>query len=431
MRFIHFSSKGTLAKLKKWQQSLSSQSDVQSAVSQILAGVRRDGEKAVLELTEKFDGVRLSPKKIRVTAAEMEKGWSAISPTERSAIRHAKQAIREFHKKSLPKSWSEKNADGILIGEKFDPIRRAGLYVPGGQVPLVSTVLMTAIPAQVAGVPEIIVSTPPQKDGSISNGLLAAFHTLGLKEVYRMGGAQAIAAMVYGTSKIRPVDFVAGPGNAFVMEAKRQVYGHAGIDLLPGPSEVMIIADEGADPGCLAADLIAQAEHGTGKEKTYLTVPSKDLFDNVSRAIEEQLPDRKHQVAIRSVLKDRTMVVVCQSLDDAVACANVLAPEHLELQVAAGKLKDLTRSIYTAGAILEGYQTPTVLGDFIAGPSHTLPTDGTGRFSGGLQVTNFLRRTSRVRSNRKANLSVEKTVRAFAEMEKLDGHYHSLQRRCQ
>jgi len=429
VRVVHYTSNRSLERLKKLQRSWCTQSDVQDSVTHILQEIRQNGEVALLASTKKFDGVRLQSRQLVVSREEMKAGWEALTSKERQAIRHASRSIRDFHKESLPKSWSRKNKDGILVGEKFDPIERVGLYVPGGQVPLVSTVLMTAIPAQVAGVSQIVLCTPPQKDSSISNGLLAAFHYLGLSEVFRAGGAQAIAAMAYGTKSIQSVDFIAGPGNAYVMEAKRQIYGLVGVDLLPGPSEVMVIADEGANPGNIAADLLSQAEHGTGKEKLYLTVPTLELLAEVESAIAKQLPVRSHGEAIRTILKDRAVAIICPDLEQAAKCANLLAPEHLELQVENQKINQLTRQIHTAGAILEGYHTPTVLGDFIGGPSHTLPTDGTGRFSGGLQVSHFLRRTSRVRSNPAANKKVEPTVRAFAEMERLDGHHYSLHRR--
>jgi len=399
------------------------------AVRPILEKIRAEGDGAVLDFTARFDGVRLRRSELRVGADEMESGWRNVSPASRKAIRSAVRSIRDYHRKCLPRDWTGKSPDGLSVGERFHPLRRVGLYVPGGRVPLVSTVLMTVVPAQVAGVGGIAVCTPPQADGSVSDGLLAAFHALGLSEVYRVGGAQAIGAMAFGTRTIPSVDLVAGPGNAYVMEAKRQVYGTVGVDLLPGPSEVMVIADGAADPSLVALDLLSQAEHGTGKEKLYLAVPDQPTWDRVRAEINASLEEIPGSGTMAEIVRSRMLVGICADEDATVAFANEVAPEHLELQVASGSITRLTRRITTAGAILQGYDTPTVLGDFVAGPSHTLPTDGTGRFSGGLQVIDFMRRTSVVRSNAPANRRVLPTVEAFGEMESLPVHASSLQRR--
>ena len=399
------------------------------AVRPILEKIRAEGDGAVLDFTARFDGVRLRRSKLRVGADEMERGWRNVSPASRKAIRSAVRSIRAYHRKCLPRDWTGKSPDGLSVGERFYPLRRVGLYVPGGRVPLVSTVLMTVVPAQVAGVGGVAVCTPPQADGSVSDGLLAAFHALGLSEVYRVGGAQAIGAMAFGTRTIPSVDLVAGPGNAYVMEAKRQVYGTVGVDLLPGPSEVMVIADGAADPALVALDLLSQAEHGTGKEKLYLAVPDQPTWDRVRMEIRASLEKTPGSGTMAEIVRSRMLVGICADEDATVAFANEVAPEHLELQVASGSIARLTRRITTAGAILQGYETPTVLGDFVAGPSHTLPTDGTGRFSGGLQVIDFMRRTSVVRSNGPANRRVLPTVEAFGEMESLPVHASSLRRR--
>lgn len=394
----------------------------------VLEAIQESGDEAVLNFTERFDGVRLDRTRLKVKPTEMAAGWKRISSGERKAIRASIRSIRDYHKKCLPRGWSDKNSDGMSVGERYYPLNRVGLYVPGGRVPLVSTVLMTVVPAQVAGVGEIVLCTPPQRDGTVSDGLLAAFYALGLKEVYRVGGAQAIGAMAYGTRTIPAVDMVAGPGNAFVMEAKRQVFGQVGVDLLPGPSEVMVITDEGANPEWVAADLLSQAEHGTGKEKIYLTVPDREFWMKICEELQRQLASIENFETVEKILDSRFLIGVCPEMADAIAFANAVAPEHLELQVKSDKIARLSREITTAGAILQGYETPTVLGDFVAGPSHTLPTDGTGRFSGGLQVIDFMRRASFVRSTRRANQRVLPTVEAFAGMESLPVHAASL--RC-
>ncbi len=429
MKVSRITSAGAAGTVAKFRESVSFSVESAEVVVPILAAVRRSGDAALLELTEKFDGARLKPAQLRVGREEMAGGWKAISPSERRAIRKSVRTIRDFHKRSVPKGWTARTEDGLTVGERFYPIRRAGLYVPGGRVPLVSTVLMTAIPAQAAGVPEVVICTPPSPDGGISAGLLAAFHALGIREVYRAGGAQAVAAMAYGTRTIPPVDLIAGPGNAFVMEAKRQVYGKVGVDLLPGPSEVMVIADAGARPDWVAADLLSQAEHGTGKEKLYLAVTDRESWNAIRKEVRRQLTQMSDGETIQGILDNRFMVGVCADEDATVAFANAVAPEHLELQVAPDRITRLTSRITTAGAILQGYHTPTVLGDFVAGPSHTLPTDGTGRFSGGLQTSTFMRRSSIVRSTASANRKVLPVVGAFSSMESLPVHGDSLERR--
>lgn len=415
--------------VSKFRSGVSFSVESEKIVRPILDAVRLEGDEALVRFTEKFDGPELKVSQLRVTAGEIEQGYRAVGGAERKAIRKASKAIRDFHKKSLPRNWSGKTEEGITVGERFYPIRRAGLYVPGGRVPLVSTVLMTALPALAAGVPEIVVCTPPGPEGRISDGLLAAFRSLGISEVYRIGGAQAIGAMAFGTKTIPAVDMIAGPGNAFVMEAKRQVFGRVGIDLLPGPSEVMVIADSGARADWVAADLLSQAEHGTGKEKIYLSVENRKAWERIQTELELQLGNLSDGSVERKILETRLLVGICQKEDAVIAFANAVAPEHLELQVASGKVGNLTKRITTAGAILQGYKTPTVLGDFVAGPSHTLPTDGTGRFSGGLQAVDFLRRSSLVRSTDAANRSVLPTVEAFSSMESLPIHADSLKRR--
>ncbi|MFP4352070.1 MAG: histidinol dehydrogenase [Puniceicoccaceae bacterium] len=412
-----------------FRRKVSSAVETGDAVRPILERVRAEGDRAVLDFTERFDGARLRRSDLRVGAGEIERGWRNTPPSSRKAIRSAVRSIRDYHRKCLPRDWTGRSPDGLSVGERFHPLRRVGLYVPGGRVPLVSTVLMTAVPAQVAGVGDIVVCTPPQENGAVSDGLLAAFHALGLSEVYRAGGAQAIGAMAFGTRTIPAVDLVAGPGNAYVMEAKRQVYGTVGVDLLPGPSEVMVVADGGADPALVALDLLSQAEHGTGKEKLFLALPDRRTWDRVREEIRAVLDETPGSATMAEVVRSRTLAGICADEDAMVAFANEVAPEHLELHVAPGSITRLTRRITTAGAILQGYATPTVLGDFVAGPSHTLPTDGTGRFSGGLQVVDFMRRTSVVRSNAPANRRVLPAVEAFGEMESLPVHVSSLRRR--
>ena len=400
--------------------------DVSDVVTSVLADVRVRGDSAVLQYTEKFDHARLTALDMRVSPQAIKASVKTLSAADRRAIRESIALVKDFHKKTLPKDWKAKNAQGGIVGERFYPIQRVGLYIPGGNVPLVSTVVMTAVLAKLVKCPQIAVCTPPDADGNIAAGMLAALSMIGIEEVYKVGGVQAVGAMAYGTKTIPAVDKIFGPGNAFVMEAKRQVLGTVGIDLLPGPSEVMIIADSGANPRHVAADLLAQAEHGSGKEIIYLATTSKVLLAKIEKALGQLLPALRHADKCAKVLKDRCLAVTCKNLAQAAEVANYIAPEHLELQVADKSIESLSRQITTAGAILQGYMTPTVLGDFTAGPSHTLPTGRAGRFFSGLQATDFRRRSSTVRYDAKSLGKASVVVETFARLEQLDAHGKSL-----
>ncbi|MFW2479010.1 MAG: histidinol dehydrogenase [Lentimonas sp.] len=412
--------------LRKFCDNTIVSGDVSSVVTSVLADVKARGDKAVLEYTEKFDGAKLSAHSMRVAPAELKAAVKSLAPADRKAIRESIAMVKGFHKKTLPKDWKAKNAQGGIVGERFYPINRVGLYIPGGNVPLVSTVVMTAVLAKLVKCPQIAVCTPPAADGSIAPEMLAALTLCGIDEVYKVGGVQAVGAMAFGTSTVAAVDKIFGPGNAFVMEAKRQVLGTVGIDLLPGPSEVMVITDAGANPRHVAADLLAQAEHGSGKEIIYLASTSKGLVGKIEKAIAKQLPECTHAEKCAKVLKARFLAVVCKNLSQAAEVANYIAPEHLELQVADKSIDALTKQITTAGAILQGYMTPTVLGDFTAGPSHTLPTGRAGRFFSGLQATDFLRRSSILRYDAKSLAKAAPVVETFARLERLDAHGRSL-----
>ncbi|MEM8550506.1 MAG: histidinol dehydrogenase [Verrucomicrobiota bacterium] len=414
--------------IKEREQALENPAIV-TTVKDVLGQIHRRGDAAVRQFTQRFDRADIKPGQLRVDLEELKASVKSLTPARRKAIRESIAGVSAFHKRTVPKNWRAKNSHGATVGEAFYPIARCGLYIPGGQVPLVSTVIMTAIPAKLAGVPEVVVCTPPQADGSVDQGLLAALHLCGVSEVYKVGGIQALGAMAYGTKTIARVDKVYGPGNAYVMEAKRQLFGQVGVDLLPGPSEVLVVADGTAKPVYVAADLLAQAEHGTGKEKIYLIATSNKLIDAVTREIEAQLPHLSRASQIRAVMKKHYTVVKVSNLNQAAEAANLIAAEHLELHVAPKQQEPMVRKITTAGAILIGDQTPTVLGDFVAGPSHTLPTDRTGRFFSGLQVWDFMRRTSLLKYNARSAAKAWPTVKAFGEMEKLDAHSRSLKLR--
>jgi histidinol dehydrogenase len=333
--------------------------------------------------------------------------------------------VLDYNRRGLPVGWMGRNPQGARVGEKYDPLRRVGLYVPGGEVPLVSTVLMTATLAKIAGCPEIAAFTPTRGQGEIAPGLLAALQIAGVTEVYRVGGVQAVGAMAYGTATIPAVDKIFGPGNAYVCEAKRQVFGTVGVDSLPGPSEVMIIADGSADPAYAAADLLAQAEHGSGREKVFLVTLKAGVAEAVEAEIARQLKVLGRSAKIERVLQSGFLIIDADGADFAAAIANQVAPEHLQLMTAPRTARMLTKAITTAGAIFIGNQTPTSLGDFTAGPSHVLPTARAARFSSGLRVADFLRRTSLVEYDRASLRKAVPVVSAFALMERLDAHGRS------
>lgn len=403
--------------------------DIRATVAGIIADVKQRGDRAVLDYTAKFDHAKLSLRQLRVPLAQLEKAAAQLDPAKRRAFAEATKCIVAFHARTLPKGWTAKNPHGAMVGERHHAIRRCGLYIPGGQVPLVSTVLMTALPAKVAGVPALCACTPPGPDGKINPDILAALYLSGVREVYAVGGVQAIAALALGTDTIAPVDKIFGPGNAYVTEAKRQLFGVVGIDLLPGPSEVMIIADRTAQAAWVAADLCAQAEHGSGKEKLYLVTDSEAFATQCLATAQAQSATLTHGDKIRRALTQMVCTILVTKIEDAAEVANLVAPEHLELMVAPTKLRKLSSQITTAGALLLGSHTPTVLGDFTAGPSHTLPTGGTGRFFSGLRVADFLRRTSLVQYDPASLKKAAGVVDAFARMERLDAHGRSLKLR--
>lgn len=405
----------------------SSDESLRSTVSAILQDIRIRGDRAVVEYTEKFDGFKSTPAKLRIGADELKAAEAALTKRQRVAIKKAIRCVKEFHRNGLPKSWTGKNAHGATVGERWYPLERVGIYIPAGNVPLVSTAVMTIPIARLAGVSSFAVFTPAGKDGCISPQMLAGLSLCGATEVYRVGGAQAIAAMAFGTRSIAKVDKIMGPGNAFVAEAQRQVFGAAGIDLLPGPSEAMLIADDEARADWCAADLLAQAEHGSGRERLYFLFRDKGFADTVLREVEAQFPRLKHAKAVRKVWDSRTAFIHYDSLETAIEVANFVAPEHLELHLAKSSQKICIKQIRTAGAILCGHETPTVIGDFTAGPSHTLPTARTGRFFSGLKVTDFMRRSSIVEYTPASLAEARETVAVFSELEDLDAHGRSME----
>jgi len=394
--------------------------EIESRTKAILHDVFVRGDDAVLEFTEKFDGAKLTADQLAVTQAELLTASVKADESLRAAVAEAEKNVAFFAKKSLRKNWQAKNSHGASVGEKFDAFTRVGVYIPGGTAPLVSTALMTITLAKVAGCKEIVVVTPPGKNGAINPAILFAARAAGATEIYRVGGAQAIAALAYGTNKIRRVQKIFGPGNAYVSMAKRLLVGRVAIDLLAGPSDVLILADDTANPKFIAADLLAQAEHGSGHERTWLVTTSVKILKAVEKEIDKQLPKLARREFIQRALNNNGWLILVKTLDDAVALTNQLAPEHCEVMTKnARKVSD---RILTAGAIFLGNFSPTVLGDYVAGPSHVLPTDGAGASFAGLTVDQFQRRTSVVEYNAASLKKTLKSVQKFAEIEGLDAH---------
>ena len=393
----------------------------------ILQDVYTRGDAALLELTERFNGAKLIADQLAVTKAELMAASVRADESLRVAVETTRRNVEFFSRKSLRKNWSAKNAQGAKVGEKFDPFQRVGIYIPGGTAPLVSTALMTVTLAKVAGCPEIVVCTPCGRDGAINPALLYAARSAGATEIYRVGGAQAIAAMAHGTATIRHVQKVFGPGNAYVVAAKRLLFGHVAIDLLPGPSEVLVLADDTANAKFIAADLLAQAEHGSGHERVWLVTTSGSLLREVEREIEQQLPKLSRCEFISRSLANNGWLIQVKTLEQGIELVNQLAPEHCE--VMTRNAAKVSQRIMTAGAIFLGPWSPTVLGDYVAGPSHELPTGGAGASFAGLTVDQFQRRTSVVEYNRAALKKSLAAVQKFAEVEGLDAHGKSAEMR--
>ncbi len=392
----------------------------------IIDAVRRRGDRALVEFTRKFDGVSVSPANLRVSAVELAAAFDAMPHLDRRALELAARRITEFHRHTLEKSFSYRDRYGMRLGQIVRPLDRVGIYVPGGMGAYPSSVLMNAIPARVAGVREIVMVSPSSKAGDHS-AVLAAAAIAGVDEVYRIGGAQAIAALAYGTKTIGPVDKIVGPGNAWVQAAKRMVYGVTDIDKMAGPSEVLIIADEHAHPEWVAADLIAQAEHGSGDESAVLITPSRQLALAVDAAINRALADLPRVATVAKVLAKRGAAILVNDLEEAFALANRIAPEHLELDIVdPARWLKLVKS---AGAVFIGALSPAPLGDYLAGPNHVLPTGGSARFASPLGAYDFLKRTSIIEASPDALKALGPEVARLARMEGFEGHARAMEAR--
>ena len=403
------------------ERSQLTQKDVTGAVNEIIANVRANGDAALVEYAAKFDRVSLTTDGLRVAPEEVEAAYKAVDPALIETMKKSRDNIIAFHEKQLEKTWVDFQSDSAL-GQLVRPIAKVGVYVPGGTAPLSSSVLMNVLPAKVAGVKRIAMCTPPQADGSVNPAMLVAADLCGVKEIYKVGGAQAIAALAFGTETIAPVDKIVGPGNIYVANAKRAVYGYVGIDMVAGPSEVLIIADETANPRYVAADLLSQAEHDKIAAAMLITT-SEALAKSVQEELPRQLAALPRQEIAAASLENNGAILLAEDLDTAFDLANRIAPEHLELSIAdafshIGKVEN-------AGACFVGHYSPEPLGDYFAGPNHVLPTSGTARFFSPLNVEDFLKKTSIVYYSREKLQESYRDIERFALAEYLDAHARS------
>lgn len=417
MRIIRHDQPDYRAQLTTLQRKAAPSPEVEKTVRKIISDIRTRGDSALLKYTAKFGGPKLSADALRVRGKAPE-----VDAKTRKAIAQAHANVRDFALRSLRKNWTAKNAQGVLVGERFDPFQRVGIYVPGGTAPLVSTAIMTVTLAAAAGVPEIVVTTPSDPQGNINPALHYALEYAGATEIYKVGGAQAVAAVAYGTETIAPVLKIFGPGNAYVVEAKRQVFGQVAVDLLPGPSEILVLADSTANPAWIAADLLAQAEHGHGSSVGIVTNSAK-LLTKLPEEIVRQASRLSRQKHLQEVLEQNTFIVLVKNLDQAVELANDFAPEHISISTRDDDA--VAAKIRTSGAIFLGGLSPVAGGDFLAGPSHELPTGGAGKSFSGLTVDQFQRRTSIVRFDERSLAKSLPALETFSEIEGLDAHGYS------
>ena len=394
---------------------------VEEPVRDIIAQVRAKGDEALKRYTKEFDGVDITS--VEVGQGAIDEGFRMADPMLVDILYRASERVAAFHQHQVRNSFLVNEEDGILMGQKIIPLERVGLYVPGGTAAYPSSVIMNCIPAKLAGVKEIVMVTPPGKDGKIPPNILAAARICGVNRVFRVGGAQAIAALAYGTESVPRVDKIVGPGNQFVAEAKKQVFGKVGIDMVAGPSEILVIADGKCDPRIIAADLLSQAEHDKNASAVLVT-DSEALAVAVQAAIEEQLPKLRREEIARASIDTNGKIIVADNLDTAVEIANEIAPEHLE--VCVDQPFDYLDKIKNAGSIFLGRNCPEALGDYFAGPNHTLPTSGTARFSSPLSVDDFVKKTQYTYYTRPALEKAQPTVSIFAKQEGLTAHARSI-----
>jgi histidinol dehydrogenase len=420
MKIISYSSGAFRRELEKLFTRQVCPKGIEESVKKIVEDVRLNGDKAVSKYLLRFDSAELKPDRFPLTDCEIRKAGDQISSDTKKAIDTAIINVSAFSKKRIPKNWKFSPRPGVVLGEKFAPLNRIGAYIPGGTAPLISTSVHTVAIAKCAGVREIVAVTPPNRSGEVHPALLYALSKSGATEIYRLGGVYAIAALAYGTKTIPKVDKIVGPGNAYVTTAKRIVYGDTAIDMVAGPSEIMVIADKSCRPDFIAADMLSQAEHGSGLEQAVLVTDSSELIENVKKQLVSQSASLKRSAPVAKVLANGVFFILVKNISDSAEIANRYAPEHLEIMCL--KADNIASKINAAGAIFIGQWTPEPVGDFIAGPSHVLPTAGTAKYFSGLTVEQFFRRTSILKYDRKSFLKELPYIAKFAEIEGLDAH---------
>lgn len=398
----------------------------EATVREVLQAVRRQGDQALLHYTEEFDRQILRSDELRISSSELDAAYQHVSKDLLEAIQLACRNVEAFHRQRIPRSWVQFEENDVVLGKRYTPVDRAGIYVPGGRAAYPSTVIMNAIPARVAKVPQIVMVTPPGAEKSLNPAVLVAAQEAGIHEIYRVGGAQAIAALAYGTASIPSVDVITGPGNVYVTLAKKMVYGTVGIDSLAGPSEVLVIADSKANPTYVASDLLAQAEHDPMASAILLT-PDSALARQVVSEVKKQLTGHPRSLDTEKAIANYGLVVIVDSLETAVQLSNEFAPEHLELEVE--EPWDLLENIRHAGAIFLGYSTPEAVGDYLAGPNHTLPTSGAARYASPLGVETFMKHSSLIQYSPTALSQVAGAVDLLATAEGLSSHADSVRYR--
>lgn len=395
----------------------------EAAVADILANVKEKGDEALFSYTKEFDKVEVTPETIRVTEAEIEEAYKAVDASLLEVIRKALVNIRSYHEKQRQNSWFTSTENGTMLGQKVTPLNRVGVYVPGGKAVYPSSVLMNIVPAKVAGVPHIVMTTPPGKDGKVNPSTLVAAKEAGADEIYKVGGAQAVGALAYGTASIPKVDKIVGPGNIFVALAKKAVYGHVSIDSIAGPSEILVLADETANAHYVAADLLSQAEHDEMASAILITT-STELAQNVEKEIEGYLKVLSRKEIIEKSLENFGYILIAEDMDEAIEAANEIASEHME--IVTKNAFEVMMKVRNAGAIFIGEYSSEPLGDYFAGPNHVLPTNGTAKFFSALSVDDFIKKSSIVYYSRTALQEIHKDIIQFASSEQLTAHANSI-----
>lgn len=405
------------------KRSPNSYGEFEERVEKIIADIRKGGDEALFSYTKQFDGADINEKNILVTEEEIQTAYEQVDPKLLDVMRKALKNIRSYHEKQKQYSWFDTEKNGILLGQKVTPLQRVGVYVPGGKAVYPSSVLMNVLPAKTAGVEEIIMTTPPGKDGSVYASTLVAAKEAGVDKIYKAGGAQAIAALAFGTESIPKVDKIVGPGNIYVALAKKAVFGHVSIDSIAGPSEILVLADESADPRYVAADLLSQAEHDEMASAILITT-SESLAEQVSVEADAFVKELSRREIIQKSLDQYGYILVAQDKEQAIACANEIASEHLEIMM--GNPYEVMTKIQNAGAIFLGPYSSEPLGDYFAGPNHVLPTNGTAKFFSPLSVDDFIKKSSVISYSREALEPVYRDIVQFAECEQLTAHANSI-----